>query len=255
MGKLSCGIASAMCAQMYYELVLVVLLLGLGSGCRTAKVLYRDPEFTSASVRSGGLAIGGVTPTELARGYMEQDRLANMVQDALQNRWPGSPIIGPDAVRAILGINRWQRIMDSYFTNCMLNLEAVDLLRPLAPTSRYFLLVELRLNDVDRSQRAGLDSDTTWDYDPLTGWTETSGSYFFFASSKSVRRVWCFFLIYDLQTGRPVWLASARARGAAGNYERSYYRPVSVSPMGPPATSDLMTRIIRRTARKLPGPG
>ena len=74
----------------YLPLAVYLVLGCLVVGCRSVKVIYRGPEIGAAGF-VGGLAVGGVTPTEAARGYIEQDRLGQMVCGQLQARWPAGP--------------------------------------------------------------------------------------------------------------------------------------------------------------------
>jgi hypothetical protein len=233
--------------------LLVLLGLGLVTGCTSVKVVHRAPEFDSASLASGGLGIGAVAG--LGGGeYFLADNVSKLLSQELAREHPGVVVLQLEQIKPLLPAAEYKVFLLDFSELMTVRVKDIELLSTIHPKTRYVLLVDIARDDVGEDESSFSEDHYRQVKNCQTGEYESEHDYTDYSVVRTrSRSVEARFIICDLEARRPVWIAIGKKGDSESNSSSSSYRtpPAPAWPSAPSSISPL-EGIVAKMVRKLP---
>lgn len=222
-------------------------------GCASAKLDYADPAHAATGYKTGKVAVAGVVQSGGKLSLSDSDRraVANEFGRAIDKRRKGVSVIGFERVRSIAGNPRSRVGSGGNLLTSALSSSQRSKLRSAGAT--YALLIEVHANETwcDVSESTSTDTDEIRDKEGNVIHCITTTTYT--TSSRAHRRVRARYALYELATGKSVWVVTSNHCEAhsRANCSEICFPPPPPHP-DPPCVADVMKNMSSAAIRKLP---
>jgi hypothetical protein len=169
-------------------------------------VLVHDPSFTYEAVRSGILAIGGVTSALEGLPGAKQNRYANIMRMVFSQNRETFLIISAGTVANVLGHEEYRLMLNEYRTYGQLSDTMKRNLMTKFNTARYVVFARIEKDEITQSQSEEIIYDDTG--------MEITGTKIILETTRSTD---VSMITYDLWSGAIVWSGSVEECSSRSN--------------------------------------
>lgn len=231
----------------------LLLLSGFLFGCASATLELQDPSTDKAAIQSGAIAVGGILQVGSGCGLTDSVRnsIAGELGKTVTRKRRKQDVMGWDTVKRLAGAPSLNSGGSSNLLSRSFSSSDRDKLRKGG--AKYALVVLVTSNQIwdDVSESCDHETEEILDKEGHVISCITTTTYT--TTSSAHRKVKAEYHLYELSSGKKVWVTSSDHSEAFSRSNCSeYHYPRPPQHPAPPSIADVMKNMSAAAVRKLP---